>query len=107
MMPPTYTCMEKAGQTCEVGTTCPTGKTTATGTCESGQICCKEVTPPACTPGTKRCDGDNACLCNADGTETCIDCDYGCNNINGNCKPEPVDPCLYVNCFTDPGNPCC
>ncbi|PIU30031.1 hypothetical protein COT07_03010, partial [Candidatus Woesearchaeota archaeon CG07_land_8_20_14_0_80_44_23] len=56
MMPPTYTCTEKAGQTCEAGTTCPADKEPGTGTCESGETCCKQLEreprePPCVGPG--------------------------------------------------------
>ncbi len=52
------------------------------------------ITPSVCTPGEKRCLGDELQNCYADGSawETIETCQYGCNSETLVCNTEPVGP---------------
>ncbi|MFH1472519.1 MAG: hypothetical protein ABIF85_06485 [Nanoarchaeota archaeon] len=58
-----YTCENTAGQTCEAGAGCPVGKIVASGTCDAGELCCKDA--PAgltCADNGGTCYFLGACL---------------------------------------------
>ncbi|MEM2918450.1 MAG: hypothetical protein QXY62_03015 [Candidatus Altiarchaeota archaeon] len=62
----------------------------------SGECCCICEDKPAqeCTPGEKKCDGDNLKECGADGKWTTKTCPYGCDATKKECKSgEPSTIC--------------